>query len=260
MMTSDLKLDISIIMPVFNEEEIIGSAILETFRTLKTSGYSFEIIAVNDGSNDSSLKELQKLEEFAKIESYYPNKGKGYALKYGSKKARGERIVFYDSDLNIDPVYILKFLKYSIENGIDIVIGSKRVEGSKSSVPLLRKSLSTLYHLFSKALFDIGIKDSQVGLKLITHSCLEEILQNLTIDRYAYDVELLLLSRLNGYKIQELPINLRIEQENSGINFKVVKRMFIDTLRVYFHHSKSKTLKKFKPKIELIKKKYFDTK
>ena len=62
------------------------------------------------------------------------------------------------------------------------------------------------------------------------------------------------------YFIRELPITLRINQENSGINLKVIERMFIDTLRVYFHHTNSKTLKKIKPHIELLKKKYFDTK
>lgn len=251
--------DVSIVMPVYNEEKIIRSAILETYRTMKNSSYTFQIVAVDDGSSDSSFEELQKLEEFVTIEHYKPNRGKGYALKQGAKKSYGERIVFYDSDLNIRPTFLLEYLKYSFENNADVVIGSKRLRGAEVSNSLQRKMMSVLFHLFAKILLGITVMDSQVGLKVLKKDVFERLLPNLTINRYAFDVELLSLCGFMGFNITELPISMKIEENNSSVDMRAIQKMFVDTFRVYYRHSKNKVIRKiFESKIKTNREDYPD--
>lgn len=226
--------DLTIIMPVYNEEKIITESIKQTLGCLDTSGINYEIIVVDDGSTDGSLEVLDSFADRIKILSYETNKGKGYALKFGAQIAKGSVVAFYDSDLNIDPSHLVSYYNIFRGEAVDVVIGSKRVRGSEVASSFVRKLLSVIYHLFAKALLGVTVMDSQVGIKLFKRSVLDRVLPALTVDRFALDVEILALISQFNYKIKEAPVKINFRTDVSSIEIRSIERMFVDTFRIYY--------------------------
>jgi len=227
---------ISVIMPAYNEEETIEEAVVRTVEVLETINLEWEIVVVDDGSTDSTFDKVNKLENCygnIKALTYKQNKGKGFALKYGFEHSSGDPIVFLDSDLDIDPSAISQFLKILERDGADIVVGSKRHPMSKVEYPLKRRMLSDVYCLMIKVLFNLGVKDTQVGLKVFRRKVLEEVMPRILVKRYAFDVELLANAVRRGYKVVEAPINLNFKF-NSHVDLREIYRMFLDTFAIAY--------------------------
>jgi len=121
---------LSIIIPVFNEE----ATILECLKRVKKAGLpkgcSKEIIVINDGSEDNSEFRIQNSERKGKIKnlkivSYSKNRGKGYAIRHGLKKASGDYVLIQDADLEYDPNDYPKLLKPILEKRAEVVYGSR---------------------------------------------------------------------------------------------------------------------------------------
>jgi len=229
---------ISLIMPCHNEGREIYRNLHETIKTmdeLKRFNLDYEIILVDDGSTDNTLKEAKLVKsKKIKVVSYKPNKGKGYALKYGFQFAKGNLVTFVDSDLEIHPKQLLRFVSYIYEQNADIVIGSKRHPDSIVNYPLKRRILSFWYHAFVNALFGLGVHDTQSGLKLLRHSAAKKILPKVVVKKYAFDLELLVVARKLGFKIKEAPIEVRFNFNKKGIGFKSVWPIFQDTLGIAY--------------------------
>ncbi|MEK6983475.1 MAG: glycosyltransferase [Nanoarchaeota archaeon] len=233
-----MKHKISLIMPCHNEGGEIYRNLHETVKTmneLREYNIDYEIILVDDGSTDNTLKEA-KLVKSNKIRlvSYKPNKGKGYAIKYGFQYAKGDLVTFVDSDLEIHPKQLLRFASYIYEQNADIVIGSKSHPDSIVSYPLKRKILSKAYHVFVNILFGLHVGDTQSGLKLMRYTCAEKIIPKVVVKRYAFDLELLVVAKKLGFKIKEAPIEVRFNFNKKGIGFKSVWPIFQDTLGIAY--------------------------
>lgn len=228
------KVELSVIMPVYNEEDIILNSVSTTLKVLNSSDLSYELIIVDDGSEDRTTQLLKDFKNEAIILSYKINKGKGFALRYGSKDAHGEVIVFFDSDLNIDPLQIIANYRKFREQNLDVLVGSKRMKESVVESPFKRRFLSLVYHLFTKALLGLEVMDTQVGLKFYKKEVLESVLPFSSVDRFAYDVELLGIATKLGYRISEFPISMDMNNVNSHVDFTSIERMFVDTLKIVY--------------------------
>ena len=225
---------LSVIIPAYNEEKHIRSDLKKIISSLNKVTKDFELILVNDGSKDSTLKEAQKIKDKRlKIESYEENKGKGYALKYGFSFARGKYVTFMDADLDINPDSLTNFFKYLEFYNADIVIGSKRHPQSKVYYPLLRRILSRGYQIINFFLFRLNISDTQSGLKLLKYNCAKDLMDRVTVKKYAFDLELLVNAKRRGYKVVEAPIILDYKF-NTTINLKAIMGIFIDTLGIAY--------------------------
>ena len=182
-----MKYKLSVVVPVYNQEEFIYRNLHEALKTFKHYGKNFEIILVNDGSTDDTLKEARLIKDkHLKIVGYPENMGKGNALKYGFSHVSGNAVTFMDADLDIHPKSLMGFFKYL--DTADMVIGSKRHKLSKVNYPLKRKILSSLYHMFVNMIFNLNVKDTQSGLKLIKYDCLKEILPKVLVKKFAFDL------------------------------------------------------------------------
>lgn len=223
---------LSVIMPAYNKQGVILETIKKVDKSLK--GITHEIIVVDDGSNDGTYEKARKTKiENVKALRYEKNCGKGNALKYGSFFAKGELIAFVDADLDLNPDQLPNFIK--LMKDADIVVGSKRVPGSVVDYPWYRKFLSDAYYfLFARLFFGLDVHDTQVGMKLFKREALLQVLRKILCKRYAFDMELLVNANHLGYKIVEAPVKLEYKFSGTGINFKAIWCMFVDTAAIFY--------------------------
>jgi dolichol-phosphate mannosyltransferase len=233
---------LSIIVPVFNE----ASQIVQNLDLLidEVEGYfqNFEVIVVSDGSTDGTNTKIAKIKHPGlKPVFVNENSGKGVAVREGFHRATGDYILFIDGGMEIHPKEIRIFMGLMALYECDIVIGSKRHPQSKVDYPWYRRFLSWLFQMFVRAIFEVQITDTQVGIKLFRREVIAAILPYLEINRYGFDLELLILAKLKGFdKVLEAPI--RMDYFNSGKReigrelfhvFKVGFSLIKDTVRLH---------------------------
>jgi len=226
---------VSILIPAYNEEDKIAQTIIAAQNTLKSLPYFWEIIVICDGKEDNTFKvaSAHKNDQI-KILGYAQNKGKGYALKHGFKFATGDLIIFFDAGLEFDPVHIKEILEYYKKYRIPVIIGSKRHPASKVIYPLKRRVLSRSAQTLVKVLFQMSVKDSQVGLKLFEREVLSRIFPKVLVKAYAFDIELLALAHHYRYEIMEIPVDLKMDFSHSSVKFNSINKSLKDTLAIFY--------------------------
>jgi glycosyltransferase involved in cell wall biosynthesis len=231
------KEKISILMPAYNEGAAIRHNLLATYRLMKALKLPFEIIVVDDGSGDWTFEEAGKAARGLKgvrVKRNEVNQGKGWALKEAFRLAKGDWVVFLDSDLDIDPGQIRLFFEIQRTKGVDVVIGSKRHPDTKLNYPFKRRIISAGYFFFVKLLFGLPIKDTQTGLKLFRREVLRRVFPRVLIKRYAFDLELLVLAHHLGFTIAEAPVIVNYRGKFGHIGIRAVFNIFWDTLAVFY--------------------------
>lgn len=229
---------LSLIMPAYKQEKTIVKDIKLLDKVLSSLHLEYEIIVVVDGFMDSTFKKAEKLKNSnIKVIGYKENKGKGFAIKHGVEAAKGDIIGFIDAGLDLDPQEISTMLNTMEWNKAHVVIGSKLHPDSIVNYPRSRKILSWGYRTITKFLFDLSVKDTQVGLKIFEKKVAKDVFPRIVVKKYAFDVEVLAVARLLGYdRIHESPIKLKFKQGSiTSTNFwKISFWMFIDTLAIFY--------------------------
>ncbi len=249
--------DVSVLMPCYNEMSSIYGNILETVKTLKRNPKkSFELIVIDDGSSDKTFDEMQRAaltSNNVKVLRMERNNGKGGAIRQGFREAEGKYICFLDGDLDIHPRLIKLYIEYLEREKADAVVGSKRHELSVVKYPTHRKILSASYSYIIKMLFNMPVKDTQVGIKLFKREVLEDILPRVLGKKYAFDIEILANVHRKGYKIIEAPVEITLNLESSDVDISAFTRMFIDTCAIFY---RTNILHYYDEDSEKIEKKY----
>lgn len=230
---------VSVLMPCHNEARLLRRNIRETVRVLEDSlPGNYEVLVIDDGSHDTSWEEAKfATRRFSRVRvlRYVNNRGKGYALKYGFRHARGDFICFLDGDLDIHPKHIPQFLKILNEHGADVVVGSKRHPQSRVAYPAKRRFLSRVYNALLRTTLGLPLRDTQVGVKLFRRRVLEDAFPRVLVKQYAFDLELLLTAYNLGYGIVEAPVEFTfVNQEGSGVNPRAVAEILLDTLAIFY--------------------------
>lgn len=215
---------ISIIIPIFNEEKFIENLLNKINKIKLIKNFKKEIICVNDGSTDNSLKILKKY-KYIKIINQ-KNFGKGHAVQQGIKKATGKYIIVQDSDLEYDPRDINKLLKKIIYKRNSAVYGSRYLN-YKIFNRIFQKNQNILAFLFNYVLsfnfylkYKIYITDLLTGYKMYPKSFFKK---NKIISRgFEADHEITLKLLKNNFEINEVSINYypRSKKEGKKINIK----------------------------------------
>lgn len=229
---------LSVIVPAYKQEKTIKEDLLniDSVLTKGLQGYTYEIICVVDGRVDNTWKRASSIKSAKiKVVGYDTNKGKGYAVRYGMFRARGDLVSFLDAGMEISPNGIMMLMAHMQWYSADIIVGSKRHPVSRVNYPLLRHLLSIGYHLVVKLLFGVSLKDTQSGLKIFRREVLERVLPRLLVKKYAMDIEMLAVAQHLGFtRIYEAPIEVTFDRRTSVINWKTIARQFIDTLAVFY--------------------------
>jgi len=229
---------ISVILPCYNEAKNIRKNILVINNYLAKRFESFEIICVNDGSTDNTLKELKNTKNGdgipIRIINKKENRGKGAAVKTGVLKSKKNVVMFMDADLAIPIEELEKFL-VEIEKKNDVVIASRFIAKIKILKPVLwyRSIMEKVFKILRMIIINnYDVQDTQCGFKVFTRKAVLRIFPLLIIKRFSFDVEVIFLAKKLGYRVKELPITLQNPQES---HIRIVKdslNMFWDLFRI----------------------------
>lgn len=229
---------LSVIVPAYKQASTICKDLKNIDQTLSKGlrDCDYEIICVVDGQVDNTFDEAQKARSpKIAVTGYNKNKGKGYAVRYGMARAKGDLISFLDAGMEISPASVMMLMAHMQWYGADIIVGSKRHPVSRVNYPLLRHIYSIGYHLGVKLLFGLSLNDTQSGIKIFRKEVMERVLPRLLIKKYAMDVEMLAVAKRLGYKrIYEAPIEVTFDRRTSSVSWKVIIKMLWDTLAVFY--------------------------
>jgi dolichyl-phosphate beta-glucosyltransferase len=219
--------ELSIVIPAYNEETLITSTLecLQSYLSARPEPY--EIIVVDDGSQDKTVeavKQLQKNNLDLRLLVNPQNIGKGFSIQRGVLESRGQFIIFTDADLPYELDAITGFLR-ALRDGYDLAIGSRVLPGSEvRGVPALRYIAGQVFSWMVQAVLFSGLPDTQCGFKSFRAGAAKEIFRRLTIGGFGFDVEMLFIARKRNLTIQPVPVHMIEHRHRSRV--RLVKDSF----------------------------------
>ncbi len=200
---------VSFLIPVYNEEKRIAKAIKALENYLKTFKHDYEVLFIDDGSKDKTVRKIRESAPKFKYQvvSYTPNRGKGYAIRQGMLRAMGDYRLFFDVDMSTPLEEFANFLPKL--NKTTVLIGNRKGEGSEVIVhqPYLREKMGQVFTLLARGLVAWEVTDFTCGFKLFPKEIALKVFEKARVDRWSYDAEILFLTKKFGYKIQQIPVS-----------------------------------------------------
>jgi len=224
------KKEFTLLIPAWNEHEVIGDAIFAVEKFFK--GKNFELLIVNDGSSDNTEKivnSLRKKYKNLRLITHSENMGMGAAISTGFTHAKGDVVINMDADLT-HPLSKIPVMLSAIKEGYDVVICSRYVpEGGMKDVPAGRQVISIAANSIFRLLFWSNIHDMTSGYRAYKTSVAKKI--NLQSKKFEAPLESSVKSLKLGLKIKEIPIMLGLrEKGNSKFNYGSAVRTYIPML------------------------------
>lgn len=237
--------DTAVIIPAINEEGYLAECVKQTLDYLEESS---EIVIVTDPSNDSTQTIADDLEESnSRVKHVRKNErhGKGRAIEEGIRHTEKPKSAFMDADLATTPDQ-LKNIVNPLEEGYDIVIGSRYLEESDTERKIYRRLPSRLFNFVTEKTLGTGIKDHQCGFKAFKTDKVREMV-SLEDGGFPWDLELLYRARKQGFEILEVPVKWRSKKGSevtSSTYLDFAKRIYFLALDRYFG-SRAEALHKY---------------
>ncbi|MCD4650814.1 MAG: glycosyltransferase family 2 protein [Candidatus Cloacimonetes bacterium] len=217
-------MNLSFVIPIYNEEESISQLYREI--EVNAKGHDFEVIFIDDGSNDNGPEIIQQLaqkDKRVKLVQFRRNFGKAAALQEGFRHVNGEIIFTMDGDLQDNPIEIPAFIN-KIEKGYDLVSGWKKQRHD----PITKRLPSRLFNAVTSRTFNVKLHDHNCGFKAYRPEVIEDIELYGEMHRY---IPALAASR--GFNVGEIPIEHRKRQHgHSKYGSERLMRGFLDLLTV----------------------------
>jgi glycosyltransferase involved in cell wall biosynthesis len=201
---------LSVIIPVYNEELTVGNVIDRVRLAMQKIGLQYEIIVVDDHSYDKSLEVANR--HNGKLYTLKQHLGKGYALRAGFAKAKGDIIITIDSDGSHRPEELLRVLSPVLKGKVDLVIGSRYLNQKNVAARKLNAFGVRIFNLLIQLLTGTAITDSQSGYRAMKRQVL--VKQKLKSGGYEIESEMLVKTAKQGFRVAEVPISF--EQRTYG--------------------------------------------
>ncbi len=229
---------LSVIIPMYNEASIV----CDTVRTL--DGYlssvyqqgEYELVFVSDGSKDDCAEKAEQLRceiPSLRVEGYTENHGKGYAVRWGMLRSKGDIRLFTDCDLAYGVEIIPEFVRRFEQTGKDIMIGSRNLDKSgHERYTLLRLIMSKVYFKLICLVTGFKHSDSQCGIKCFSAEAAEAIFSRCIIDGFAFDLEALMRAEKMGFSVGEVPVKIINHRESKVHVVRDTIRMLKDVRRI----------------------------
>ena len=210
------QIAISIVVPAYNEAARIAATLETLCEHLQQRSWDWEIRVVDDGSTDrtASIAERFAADEPRLVVQREPHRGKGGAVKAGLRAAHGWYRFMCDADLSM-PISELKSFLPPLLDGYDVAIGTREGAAARRlGEPRSRHLVGRMFNLAVQRLVLPGIEDSQCGFKMFTARAVDAILPQVSVDGWAFDVEMLAIARVQGLRIVEVPIEWHYRSES----------------------------------------------
>ena len=229
---------LSIIIPAYNEAKRLPLTLIDIDKKVREMDLeSYEILVVDDGSKDETVevtKRFLPIISNLKILESEKNHGKGAVVRKGILEAHGAIRIFMDADNSTTIDQFLTMRPY-FEEGAQVVIGSRDVKGAKLDPPqpFYKRILGNMGNLFIQALVLPGIWDTQCGFKAFTAKAAEEIFSQTKVDRWAFDIEALVLAKKMGYEIKEIPVHW-VNDLRSRVKLSAYMQVLLETVSIWW--------------------------
>ncbi len=222
-------MNISVVIPAFNEDEVIADTIKKIKKYFEINNIIHEIIVVDDFSTDNTVETLKNISGI-KVLRNKKNHGKGYSVRKGVLASQYEWILFMDADNSTDISELDKFRKYS--DDYDILIASRALGDSHVIVKQkkLKIILGRFGNLIIRWLIDRRIRDTQCGFKLFNKK-VKPLFEKLTIAGFGFDFELIWLVKKNNFSIKELPVTWANDY-SSSVKWWHYPKVFLEVFKV----------------------------
>jgi glycosyltransferase involved in cell wall biosynthesis len=239
---------LSVVIPAWNEQERMPDTLQTVVDYFRKQEYSIEIIVVDDGSIDqtvdvtrSFLAEHTAPPDIRLIEN--DHRGKGYAVRTGMLAGRGKYVLFTDADL-ATPIHEVGKMIGALEAGYDIAIGTREGIGAQRvDEPLLRHLFGRLFNLIVKLLSGLDFADTQAGFKGFRREVAQDLFQRVQLHGAdakpvqgrtvtAFDVEVLYLAQISGYRIEEIPVKWKCCRDTKLRPLAECTQMLTDVIRI----------------------------
>jgi dolichyl-phosphate beta-glucosyltransferase len=225
---------LSVVIPAYNEEKNLAGTLTEINEYLSGKPFAWEVIAVDDGSKDSTVREAEafagRIKNFRLIKSS-PNRGKGFALRKGMLEAAGEYVLFMDADNSTSIKEMESFLPY-IDSSADIIIASRRVRGASVEVPANRKIMGNVYVFLARLILGISVNDINCGFKVFKSAVSKKLFSAQIMNDWSFDAEVIYLAGRYGFRTLEVPVNWVHKDTSKVVPFRDGVKSFVSLINI----------------------------
>lgn len=228
---------LSVVIPAYNEAKRLGPSLDKALAYLERRGEPFEIVVADDGSRDATPEVARgRGDARIRVVGLERNRGKGAAVKAGVLATRGAKVLISDADFST-PIEEVEKLEAHLGRAA-LVLGSRAVADSQVRVrqPFYRELMGKTFNLIVRLVGVRGIRDTQCGFKLAEGEAARRIASRLTVDKFAFDVELVWLARRLGYGVAEVGVVWEDSPDSRVSPIASSAAAFLDVLRFRFRH------------------------
>ena len=212
-------MDISVIIPAYNEEKRIAFTLEKSIDFLQQRSWQYELLPVDDGSRDATVERIAEVaREFPQVRCVLngQNRGKGYSIRHGLEEAQGNFIGFMDADYKTD-IAALDHAMELLESGACGVIGDRTL--GKSEIARERKRYREMGSIVFRRGLQIlmglrGYDDTQCGFKFFRAEVMRDLFSRQKAEGYMFDVEILLLAGKLGYGLERIPVKWTFDPDS----------------------------------------------
>lgn len=235
--TSQGSLELSVVVPAFNEEQRLPKTLQSIRAYLKSRSLRAEVLVIDDGSTDATAKVVelsQKCFPELQLISNSQNRGKGFSVRQGMLEARGEIALFTDADLSAPIEEADKLLAALREREYDGAIGSRALDRRLIEVhqSIFRERAGILFNRMVRWLTGLPFEDTQCGFKAFRREKARVLFEQQRTEGFGFDPEILFLAQIAGLRIVEVPVRWAHNPATKVNLPRDSVRMFVDLLAV----------------------------
>ena len=234
---------LSVVIPTFNEEARIAGTLDSVIEYLVSRDYEWEVVVADDGSTDRTAQLVGSvIVQHANVRVLrLPHRGKGWAVKNGMLAAEGEYRLICDADLSVAIEHVERLLPCFDAKpggpGSDIVLGSREAPGAvRIGEPSRRHLMGRVFNRIVSLLAVPGLTDTQCGFKCFRGETAEDLFPRLTLDGFAFDVELLHLARKLGIPYSEVGVDWYYRAQSKIRPIQDSLAMTLDLIKIRWRH------------------------
>ncbi|RBI63719.1 glycosyl transferase [halophilic archaeon] len=206
------SVEVSVVLPAYNEETTIENTVETTLDTLESflPSNSFEVIVAEDGCDDRTPDIADRMAaEDSRVRHFHSDErlGRGGALNRAFEAANGETLVYFDTDLATDMEHLEELVESVRSGEYDVATGSRWMPGDEADRPAKRDFASRGFNGLTRLFLGSGLRDHQCGFKAFDRAALFDLLENVEDEHWFWDTEVLVRAQRRGYRVKEFAVD-----------------------------------------------------